>query len=118
MTEQNAYFDNLYRAGHSHAKNKFQEDYAGAFNNSMEGAKLYLKSSGFDVTQPIENLSILDAACGSGWVTAGLCKTRTFLTVGFMPSIFRPMDQRCWQDLKGDINHQTALKCQLKMPKQ
>ena len=83
MTEQNAYFDNLYRAGHSHAKDKFQEDYAGAFNNSMEGAKLYLKSSGFDVTQPIENLSILDAACGSGWVTAGLLQNKNILNCRF-----------------------------------
>jgi ubiquinone/menaquinone biosynthesis C-methylase UbiE len=71
-TEQNAYFDKLYRAGHSHVKDEFQENYTGAFDNSVEKVEQYLKVSGFDMTQPIENLSILDAACGSGWVTAGL----------------------------------------------
>lgn len=82
-TEQNTYFDNLYRAGHSHAKDKYQEDYMGAFNNSMKRVEVYLKSSGFDLTQPIENLSILDAACGSGWVTAGLMQNKNILNCRF-----------------------------------
>lgn len=75
-TEQNAYFDDLYRAGHSHAKDKFKEDYQGAYINSMVRVAEYLKSAGFDERQPIENLSILDAACGSGWVTAGLLQNK------------------------------------------
>lgn len=79
ITEQNAYFDNLYRAGHSHAKDEFQKDYAGAFNNSLERVDPYLKSAGFDMKQPIENLSILDAACGSGWVTAGLLQNKNIV---------------------------------------
>jgi ubiquinone/menaquinone biosynthesis C-methylase UbiE len=84
MTEQNAYFDELYRAGHSHAKNKFQEDYAGAFNNSRERVEPYLKSAGLGIMeQPIENLSILDAACGSGWVTAGLLQNKNILNCRF-----------------------------------
>jgi ubiquinone/menaquinone biosynthesis C-methylase UbiE len=75
-TEQNAYFDNLYRAGHSHAKDKFQEDYAGAFNKSEERAQDYLNSLGLDMERPIEHFSILDVACGSGWVTAGLIQNK------------------------------------------
>jgi len=82
-TEQNAYFDNLYRAGHAHARDKFQEDHTGAFNNSIERAEVYLKLAGFDVKHPIEHLSILDVACGSGWVTAGLLQNKNVLNCRF-----------------------------------
>lgn len=82
-TEQNDLFDNLYHAGHAHTKNKFQDDYAGAFNDSMKRTEVYLKLAGFDVKQPIEHMSILDAACGSGWVTAGLLQNKNLLNCRF-----------------------------------
>lgn len=75
-TEQNAYFDDLYRAGLAHAKNRFQEEYAGAFYNSIEKAEAHLKLCGFEMAHPLDNLSILDAACGTGWITAGLMQSQ------------------------------------------
>ena len=75
-TEQNAYFDEMYHAGWSHAKDEFQEKYVGAFHDSVLRTEDYLKSCGFDKTWPLEHLSILDAACGSGWVTAGLFQNK------------------------------------------
>jgi ubiquinone/menaquinone biosynthesis C-methylase UbiE len=71
-TEQSAFYDNLYSAGYSHEKDRFQEDYADAFSNSSQHTLSYLNSCGFDIEKPFKNLSILDAACGSGSITAGL----------------------------------------------
>jgi ubiquinone/menaquinone biosynthesis C-methylase UbiE len=76
-TEQNVYFDKLYRDGHSHAKDQFQQQhYTDAYHNSMERSEALLKLCGFDMTRPLEHLSILDAACGSGHVTAGLIQNK------------------------------------------
>jgi len=32
--------------------------------------------AGIDITCPVEKISILDVACGSGWVTAGLMQKK------------------------------------------
>ena len=82
-TEQNLYFDKIYRANYAHAKDQFQKDFASVYNNSMKRAEVYLKLAGFDVKEPIEKLSILDVACGSGWVTAGLLQNKNLLNCKF-----------------------------------
>lgn len=75
-TGQNIYFDNLYFAGLSHANDKLRKGYSDAFVECVNRAERHLKLCGFDSTQPVENLSFLDVACGSGWLTAGLMQCK------------------------------------------
>ena len=70
-SNQNSYFDGIYKAGYENAVDRYQSD-AGLYSNSVSRPEIYLNLAGFDVNQYIESLSILDVACGSGWVTAGL----------------------------------------------
>ena len=71
-TDQNAYFDALYEAGHLHKNDQLSSDSARSYKSSYNGAQQYLTLCGIDPTGPVTDLCILDAACGSGWVTAGL----------------------------------------------
>jgi SAM-dependent methyltransferase len=70
-TEQNAYFDSLYEAGQLHKINEILECER-TYSNSAELAQKYLNLCGCDLSRGLEDASILDVACGSGWVTAGL----------------------------------------------
>jgi ubiquinone/menaquinone biosynthesis C-methylase UbiE len=79
--EQNAYFDALYEAGHLHKDDELSKDSARSYQRSYGNAQHYLTLCGIDPAGPVTDLSILDAACGSGWVTAGL--------------LLNPMVQRC-----------------------
>ncbi|MBT6120272.1 class I SAM-dependent methyltransferase [bacterium] len=71
LTNQNIYFDSLYADGYEHARDVIEKDNEVLFNTAKERSGMLLKSLGFQMQQPLEQLSILDAACGSGWVTAG-----------------------------------------------
>jgi ubiquinone/menaquinone biosynthesis C-methylase UbiE len=71
-TPQNAYFDGIYEAGHQHKINEVHESSVRNFHNSTEISQTYLELCGFDLGSRIEDLCVLDVACGSGWVTAGL----------------------------------------------
>ena len=71
-TEQDAYFDGIYSAGRMHKIDELNEQPVRTYENSREPARSYLSLCGYDLARPVENLSILDLACGSGWVTAGL----------------------------------------------
>lgn len=75
-SEQNEYFDNLYRTGYAHVMDKFKKDKEGVYQRSTERAEEHLKLCGFDMTEPLDNLSILDVACGVGWISAGLMQNK------------------------------------------
>jgi len=70
-TEQNEYFDALYLAGHSHKRHEHSEESAPDYSET-QGAESYLETCGFDLQEPLDNLSILEVACGSGRLTAEL----------------------------------------------
>ena len=71
-TEQNAYFDKLYKAGRFHKIDEGAESARQTYSNSAGLAQRYLEWCGVDLSAPVSELSILDIACGSGWITAGL----------------------------------------------
>lgn len=74
--EQNEYFDSLYRTGYAHVMDKFKKDKEGVYQRSTERAEEHLKLCGFDMAEPLDNLSILDVACGIGWISAGLMQDK------------------------------------------
>ncbi|HEY2843842.1 MAG TPA: class I SAM-dependent methyltransferase, partial [Bryobacteraceae bacterium] len=80
-TDQNAYFDSLYESGLLHKNDEHANQSARTYESSYDRAQMYLTLCGIDPTRPVTDLSILDAACGAGWVTAGLLQN--------------PMVQRC-----------------------
>jgi ubiquinone/menaquinone biosynthesis C-methylase UbiE len=80
-TGQNAYFDSLYEAGLLRKKDELAKESAQSYEGSYSRAQEYLTLCGIDQTRPVTDLAILDAACGAGWVTAGLLRN--------------PMVQRC-----------------------
>ncbi len=71
-TDQNAYFDEIYSAGRFHKVEEFDEYSTLTYRNTSAFAEKYLTLCGCDFTHGVEGLSVLDAACGSGWITAGL----------------------------------------------
>jgi ubiquinone/menaquinone biosynthesis C-methylase UbiE len=71
-TEQNAYFDKLYKSGRFHKKDEGAESARQTYSNSAGLAQRYLEWCGVDLSAPVSERSILDIACGSGWITAGL----------------------------------------------
>ncbi|MCU1340167.1 MAG: methyltransferase type 11 [Bryobacterales bacterium] len=81
-TEQNAYFDSLYEAGLLHKRDELSSESArSSYESSYDKAQQYLTLCGINSARPVTDLCILDVACGSGWVTAGLLRN--------------PMVQRC-----------------------
>jgi ubiquinone/menaquinone biosynthesis C-methylase UbiE len=72
VTEQNAYFDKLYKSGRFHIKDEGREAARQTYSSSAEVAQRYLERCGVDVSRGISGVSILDIACGTGWITAGL----------------------------------------------
>ncbi len=68
-TEQNEYFDTLYKSGKFH---KLDEASRQTYHDSAERARHYLAVCGVDLATELTDASILDVACGSGWITAGL----------------------------------------------
>lgn len=71
-SEQNEHFDRLYGAGHGSRLDEVSHGANSAYDNCVEAAGSYLKVCGIDPGTPVCGLSILDVACGAGWVTAGL----------------------------------------------
>jgi ubiquinone/menaquinone biosynthesis C-methylase UbiE len=71
-TEQNDYFDTLYKSGKLHSVDVIGEAQRRAYGNSAERAQHYLAGCGVALADELNNASILDVACGSGWITAGL----------------------------------------------
>jgi ubiquinone/menaquinone biosynthesis C-methylase UbiE len=71
-TEQSAFFDTTYASGHLHKIDELNETSLQTYQNSVGLSLEYLKMCGRDPARPLENLSVLDVACGAGWVTAGL----------------------------------------------
>jgi ubiquinone/menaquinone biosynthesis C-methylase UbiE len=71
-TEQNDYFDRLYDGGLLHKIDDRGADAIRTYQNSALLAQNYLSLCGLDPSSGLEDLSILDVACGSGWVTAGI----------------------------------------------
>jgi SAM-dependent methyltransferase len=71
-TEQTQYFDELYAQGRSHARDEADQHYAGPYTDAVKRCEAYLKACDLDLASGVSNLSILDVACGSGWVSAGL----------------------------------------------
>jgi len=82
-TEQSSYFDGIYAAGHLHKIDELYETSIRTYENSIETSEAYLKLCGYDFTHPLEGLSILDVACGSGWVTAGLLQHKLIRNCNF-----------------------------------
>ena len=70
--EQNAYFDGLYEEGRLHKIDDISASAVRTYQNSASLAQSYLSLCGCDLSHGLENSSILDVACGSGWVTAGI----------------------------------------------
>jgi ubiquinone/menaquinone biosynthesis C-methylase UbiE len=71
-TEQNVYFDSLYKSRRFHKKDEAGETARQTYANSAALAQRYLALCGVDLSTQLSELSILDVACGAGWVTAGL----------------------------------------------
>ncbi len=71
-TAQNDYFDRLYETGHRDAFERATARKEPIRNDSVQRAERYLLRAGLDPESVPRNLSFLDAACGSGWVTEGL----------------------------------------------
>jgi ubiquinone/menaquinone biosynthesis C-methylase UbiE len=71
-TDQNAYFDALYEAGRLHKNDELDNETARSYASGYKRAQEYLTLCGIDPARPVTGLSILDVACGAGWVTAGL----------------------------------------------
>lgn len=70
-------YDDIYSAGYSSIDQKKIKSQLDTYKTNEELAYSYFKSLGYDLDNDIENLSILDAACGSGWTTAALyCNKR------------------------------------------
>jgi ubiquinone/menaquinone biosynthesis C-methylase UbiE len=65
-SEQNAYFDELY------GRNQLHKAKDWTYETTANVARRYLTLCGCDLSTGVEDASILDVACGSGWVTAGL----------------------------------------------
>jgi ubiquinone/menaquinone biosynthesis C-methylase UbiE len=72
MTEQNVYFDKLYKSGRFHVKDSGGETARQTYLSSAGLAQRYLERCGVDLSTGISGVSILDIACGTGWITAGL----------------------------------------------
>jgi hypothetical protein len=68
----NAFFDTTYSSGHLHKTDELNETSLLTYKNSTALSLEYLKMCGHDPAHPLANLSVLDVACGAGWVTAGL----------------------------------------------
>jgi ubiquinone/menaquinone biosynthesis C-methylase UbiE len=69
---QNKHFDPLYGSGHTLETDEIQS--ADDFNLEAQRyiAQSYLEFCRLDPARPIEGYAILDAACGTGWVTGAL----------------------------------------------
>ena len=80
-TDQNTYFDSLYEAGLLHKRDELSGESTRTYQTHYDRAQQYLTLCGIDPASPVTDLSILDVACGAGWVTAGLMRN--------------PMLQRC-----------------------
>jgi ubiquinone/menaquinone biosynthesis C-methylase UbiE len=76
-TERNAYFDQIYSAGRSHKLDGIEETLDRTYKPGLEIARRCPEICGHDPSHRVENLAILDVACGSGWVTAGLLQQET-----------------------------------------
>jgi ubiquinone/menaquinone biosynthesis C-methylase UbiE len=71
-TEQNDYFDTLYKSGKLHKVDGINDVQRRNYSSNAERAQHYLSACGVDLAAGLRNANILDVACGSGWVTAGL----------------------------------------------
>jgi len=76
QSEQSEHFNELYRSGYSPSKDDFIKDYESEYKTSKHRANEALKLWGLKKELPLINKVILDAACGPGWLTAGLMQNR------------------------------------------
>ena len=65
-------YDNIYSSGYISIEQKKTNAQTDAYKTHEELAYSYFKSLGYNLNNDVENLSILDVACGSGWTTAAL----------------------------------------------
>ena len=72
---QTSVYDDVYSSGFSSIEQKEIKSQTDAYKSHEESAYSYFKSLGYDLNNDIKNLSILDAACGSGWTTAALFRS-------------------------------------------
>lgn len=69
-SEQSKLFDSIYASGYNNIEQKNTESIRDEYLAHAPTALNYLVKAGYDITQNIEGISILDAACGSGWTSA------------------------------------------------
>ncbi len=69
-TDQTDHFDAIYGSGYNNVEQQSRESKRDEYLAHAPTALNYLKFAGYDIQQPITNLSILDAACGAGWTAA------------------------------------------------
>jgi len=65
-TDQSAFFDTTYSSGHLHKIDELNETSLRTYQNSVGLSLEYLKMCGRNPAGSLENLSILDVACGAG----------------------------------------------------
>jgi ubiquinone/menaquinone biosynthesis C-methylase UbiE len=83
QSEQSEHFNKLYSSGYSPTKDAFIKEYESEYKNSKHRANEALKLWGIDKKLPLKNKVILDAACGPGWLTAGLMQNRRIRNCAF-----------------------------------
>lgn len=76
-SNQTDIYDDVYSTGYSSIDQKNIKLQIDTYKNHKEFAYFYFNALGYNLRNKTENLSILDAACGTGWTTAALhCNER------------------------------------------
>ncbi|MCE9606024.1 MAG: class I SAM-dependent methyltransferase, partial [Planctomycetia bacterium] len=118
-SNQNAYFDEIYKAGHLHIADRYAEKVGEVFDGCVERVQGYLEIIQKHIPLRggrVENLSILDAACGAGWVAAGIahhpsvtgCKLHAFDISPHGPELLARYDKSIKSSNKIEASAQDA----------
>jgi ubiquinone/menaquinone biosynthesis C-methylase UbiE len=83
MTEQNKHFDKLYGSDLLSEEDDFNKNFEGEYQASKNKAKNLLKLWDIDKLFSLKGKSFLDAACGPGWLTAGLMQNEKIQNASF-----------------------------------
>jgi len=71
-SEQNAYFDQIYAEGHLDKVGQLTENSSHPYAGTIDAAVRCLSLCGYNLSVPIDELSILDVGSGAGRMAAGL----------------------------------------------
>lgn len=74
QSNQTQLFDSIYSEGHLNATQQINNIKTQDYESHAEFALQYLRIGGYDLDTGLNGISILDAACGTGWTSAACLK--------------------------------------------